>query len=92
MRTHGEIPGSQRKCKEGMTFDLAMVDGREANKPWSQTGYDSKTGGKSGKARQPIDGNLGPATWSLTQIRWNEAGAYSIFNKIKDAHKKTHNA
>ena len=99
MRTHGEIPEANENgvtsFKEGMTFDLAMVDGREKEQAlmfftdWLR--FRQKFGEEWQGLMQPIDGNLALHDVIINGTGNPEAGAYiteSIFNKIKEAHKK----
>lgn len=99
MRTHGEIPQANENgvtsFKEGMTFDLAMVEGRDKEQAlmfftdWLR--FRQKFGEEWQGLMQPLDGNLGLHDVIINGTGNPEAGAYiteSIFNKIKEAHKK----
>lgn len=99
MRAHGEIPQPDEKgvtkFKDGLKLDLAMEKGKEKKQAmmfftdWLR--FRQKFGEDWQGLIQKLDGNLVFHDVIINGTGNPEAGAYiteSIFNKIKEAHKK----
>ena len=99
MRAHGEIPQADEngvtKFKDGFKFDLAMEKGTDKKQAmmfftdWLR--FRQKFGEDWQGLIQQLDGNLGIHDVIINGTGKPEAGVYiteSIFNKIKEAHKK----
>ena len=99
MRAHGEVPQADEKgvtkFKDGFKFDLAMEKGTEKKQAmmfftdWLR--FRQKFGEDWQGLIQQLDGNLSIHDVIINGTGKPEAGAYiteSIFNKIKEAHKK----